>query len=345
MSHFCSKNFRYLISLLCLLTASPGVIRGQTTPIQVEYGIFIKKVVPDFKDGKFYAEFYWWIKFTNDSTQSTWSNEDIANIEYINAHESEIGSFANEVQEIKSIGPHRYYLTGYHQGDFYFNPNYTSYPFDEQVLNITVENSLVPKNELELVIDTASYIASKSSPRHYGLSKDLLDNKSINFNIDKSEITSETGIYNSNFGDPKFPAESQYSRINVSVIINRSFVPFITKLIIPLAIILFLVYFVFFIPADKIDIAAGLTVTSLLSAIAFQLSVNSDLPDIGYIIYIDKVFYSCYFLIAITMAQSLYTFYLDKTEIAEKVKLAKKIDILSRYLFPIIFVASIYLFA
>jgi hypothetical protein len=345
MPHFCSKNFRYLILFLILFTASSGVTLGQTTPIQVEYGIFIKKIVPDFKDGKFYSEFYWWIKFTNDSTKTGWTNDDVANIEYINAHESEIGSFADEVQEIKSIGPNRYYLTGYHQGDFYFNPDYTSYPFDEQVLNITIENSLIPENELELVIDTASFVASKSSPKHYGLSKDLLDNKSINFNIDKSEITSETGVYNSNFGDPEFPSESKYSRINVSVIINRSFVPFITKLIIPLAIILFLVYFVFFIPADKIDIAAGLTVTSLLSAIAFQLSVNGDLPDIGYIIYIDKVFYSCYFLIAITMAQSLYTFYLDKTEIPEKVKLAKRIDLISRYLFPIIFVASIYLFA
>ena len=108
MSHFCSKNFRYLILFLSLFTASSGVSLGQTTPIQVEYGIFIKKIVPDFKDGKFYSEFYWWIKFTNDRTQSGWTNEDIANIEYINAHESEIGSFANEVQEIKSIGTNRY---------------------------------------------------------------------------------------------------------------------------------------------------------------------------------------------------------------------------------------------
>ncbi len=345
MAPFYSKNLRYIILTIGLIIAVVAHAQNKPELIQVEYGIFVKKIVPDFKDGKFYSEFYWWIKFTNDSAQTGWSNDDIANIEYINAHESEIGSFGEEIQEIKTIGTNRYYYTGYHQGDFYFNPDYTSYPFDEQVLNITIENSLIPQNELKLVIDTASFIASQASPRHYGLSNDLLDMKSINFNIDKSEITSETGVYNSNFGDPEFPSESKYSRINVSVIINRSFVPFITKLIIPLAIILFLVYFVFFLPADKIDIAAGLTVTSLLSAIAFQLSVNGDLPDIGYIIYIDKVFYSCYFLIAISMAQSLYTFYLDKTEIPEKVKLAKRIDIVSRYLFPIIFVTSLYLFA
>ena len=322
-----------------------GQAQNKPEIIEVKYGIFIKKIVPDFKEGKFYSEFYWWIKFTNDTTTSEWSNEEISNLEYINAHQSAIGSFGEEIQEIKTIGPNKYYYTGYHQGDFYFNPDYSSYPFDEQVLNITIENSLIPQNELRLVIDTDSYKASKSSPSHYGLSNDLLDNKSINFNIDKSELTIETGLYNSNFGDPEFPSESKYSRINVSVLINRSFVPFITKLIVPLAIILFLVYFVFFIPSDKIDIAAGLTVTSLLSAIAFQLSVNGDLPDIGYIIYIDKVFYSCYFLIAIAMAQSLYTFYLDKTEIPKKVLLAKRIDVVSRFLFPIIFVGSMYLFA
>ena len=213
-----------------------------------------------------------------------------------------------------------------------------------QILNIAIENSLIPKDKLLLIVDTASFIASKSSTRNYGLSQDLLHVKNINFKISKSEISSMNGVYNSNFGDPDFPSETIYSRLNISIFIDRSFVPFITKLIIPLAIILFLVYFVFFLPAEKIDIAAGLTVTSLLSAIAFQLSINGDLPDIGYIIYIDKIFYSCYFLIAITMAQSLYTFYLDKTEIPKKVKLAQQIDVIFRYLFPIMFFSSIYIF-
>ena len=318
--------------------------QSYTSPIKVEYGIFIKKIVPDFKEGKFYSEFYWWIKFTNDSSQTGWTNDDIANIEYVNACDSKIGSFSEEVQEKKNIGTNRYYYTGFHQGDFFFNPDYSSYPFDVQILNIAIENSLIPKDKLLLIVDTASFIASKSSTRNYGLSQDLLHVKNINFKISKSEISSMNGVYNSNFGDPDFPSETIYSRLNISIFIDRSFVPFITKLIIPLAIILFLVYFVFFLPAEKIDIAAGLTVTSLLSAIAFQLSINGDLPDIGYIIYIDKIFYSCYFLIAITMAQSLYTFYLDKTEIPKKVKLAQQIDVIFRYLFPIMFFSSIYIF-
>jgi hypothetical protein len=302
-------------------------------------------MAPDFKEGMFYSEFYWWVKFTNDTTQSEWSNEEIMNLEYINAHETAVDAIASEVQEVKDLGNNQFYYTGFHQGDFYFNPDYSNYPFDEQIMQIIIENSIIPHEELIIRPDIESFAASNERPEVYGLSQDLMNNKAIHFNIAKSTIESTIGTYNSNFGDPEFEPISEYSRLNVSVLINRSFVPFITKLVIPLAIILFLVYFVFFIPADKIDIAAGLTVTSLLSAIAFQLSVNGDLPDIGYIIYIDKIFYTCYLLIALSMAESLYTFYLDKTEDPAKVLMAKRIDFWSRVVFPLTFILSLYLFA
>jgi hypothetical protein len=110
-------------------------------------------------------------------------------------------------------------------------------------------------------------------------------------------------------------------------------------------IILLLVYFVFYLPAEKIDIAAGLTVTSLLSAIAFQLAVSGELPEIGYIIYIDKIFYTCYLLIALTMAQSLVTFYLDDSGIESQKLKAKKIDLVFRFLFPLLFFTATILFA
>jgi len=338
---------KIIILLICFVYLKPMIAHSQEKKevVKVTYGLFIKKVVPNFREGTFYAEFYWWIKFKNDSTTSGWRNDDIINIEYVNACQSENGSGISEIQENKVIGKDEYYYNGYHQGDFYFNPDYTSYPFDTQSLNISIENTLIPASQLIFVIDTASFISSGAEKKYFGLSDDLLRAKSTNFNIAKSELTTLSGLYNSNFGDPDFPNQSSYSRVSVGIFISRSFIPFITKLIIPLAIILFLVYFVFFIPADKIDIAAGLTVTSLLSAIAFQLSVNSDLPEIGYIIYVDKVFYSCYFLIAISMAESLYTFYLDKSGDEKKMRLAERIDIASRFLFPVMFVASIYLFA
>ena len=99
-------------------------------------------------------------------------------------------------------------------------------------------------------------------------------------------------------------------------------------------------------PSDKIDTAAALTVTSLLSAIAFQSSINGDLPEIGYVIYVDKLFYISYFLIAVSMALSLWLFNLDlqSDNPANKEK-SRKILLLARIFFPLIFISAVILFA
>ena len=219
------------------------------------------------------------------------------------------------------------------------------YPLDIQKMEIQVEHVLLPIEELLFIPDTSSYTRSNQSPNFRGLSKNVLSKKNSVFNIFRSEVMVDTGKYNTDFGDPSFGPLSYYSRITSQINVNRSFSPYIAKLIIPLAIILALVYLVFFLPAEKIDIAAGLTVTSLLSAIAFQLSVSGDLPEIGYIIYIDKIFYTCYFLIAVSMVQSIITFYMDKTGDPKKVRQAEIIDILFRFLFPLLFIASLFFFA
>jgi len=309
-----------------------------------KYGILLKKIVPDFKEGTFYAEFYWWATFNNDSATSGYTNEDIMNLQYVNGSETANDAIATEVQETRDLGNNKYYYTGYHQGNFFFTPEFSKYPFDKQNLKIEIEHTLLLEDEISIQPDVESFKYSKMPNELFGISTDLLNNSTTSMKIYKSEIKSGNCIYNSNFGDPDFPAESKYSRLTFGVFLERNVTPYITKFFIPLGIILFLVYFVFFIPADKLDMAAGLTVTSLLSAIAFQFTINSDLPEIGYMIYVDKVFYLTYILIVLAMGESLLTFYLDLSENERRKNHAVKIDVYSRFLFPIIFIAFSYFF-
>jgi hypothetical protein len=338
---------KIILSLTCLLALSflTHQLNAKDEKIKVKFGLNIKKLVPDYKEGKFNTEFYWWMIFENDSTKSGLGNDVITNLEYVNAVDFPIEGFKAEIQEVREIGKNKFYYTGFHQGEFYFNPDFRMYPLDIQTLNISIENSILASNQYEIISDTTSYINSKQNRNFWGFSNDLLVNKNESYFFSNVDIQIGKGMYNTNFGDPDFDPISYYSRINTAITLNRSFIPYISKLLIPLIIILLLVYFVFYLPAEKIDIAAGLTVTSLLSAIAFQLAVSGELPDIGYIIYIDKIFYTCYFLIAITMAQSLITFYLDDSGIEKNVKKAKQIDVAFRYLFPILFLLSTILFA
>lgn len=321
-----------------------------STPIKVYYGVFIKKMIPDFSTGKFYCEFYWWTRFNKPNADSELSVDDILNLEYVNGIGSDAGTIKSEIQEqreIKSSNEIQIYATGFHQGDFYFNANYSKYPFDHQTLSILIENSIITKDKLIFIADTVSYVASKQNRNYFGLSEDILKSKTSNYYIKDTRIYTASGIYNSDFGDPDFKTLgfSEYARIGTDINIKRSIIPFVSKLFIPLLIILLLVYFVFYLPAEKIDIAAGLTVTSLLSAIAFQLSVSGNLPDIGYIIYVDKVFYLCYFLIALAMGESIWTFYLDRSGIESNIKRAIRIDLWARFIFPILYFSGVILLA
>ena len=339
------KKITLTLRCLLLLPFFTHTLFAKEEKVKVRFGIYIKKLVPDYKEGKFNTEFYWWMIFENDSTKTGISNDVITNMEYVNAVDFPIEGFKEEIQETREIEKNKFYYTGFHQGAFYFNPDFRMYPLDVQTLKISIENSLLPGNQFEISADTSSYINSKQSRHLWGFSNDLITNKNESYFFSKSDIEIGKGVYNSNFGDPEFDPISVYSRIDTTIKLNRSFVPYISKLLIPLMIILLLVYFVFYLPAEKIDIAAGLTVTSLLSAIAFQLAVSGELPDIGYIIYIDKIFYTCYFLIAITMAQALVTFYLDDSGIESQQLKAKKIDLVFRFLFPLLFLAATILFA
>lgn len=350
-SVFCQgRSFSRLLFVLTLAfiflfpQRSESQVRKDSA-IVVNYGIYLKKLVPNFKDGRFYAEFYWWAIFENDSSITGFSNDQIMNFEYINGYKNEVGVIRKEIEEVKNLGNSRFYYTGLHQGEFYFNPEFRMYPFDLQSLTIGIENSLIPINQLRFEPDSVSYLKTSKNRNFWGLSDELINTKNSSYNILKTEIFTSSNLYNTNFGDETLPAETYFGRISATVVLSRSIAPYISKILIPLVIILLLVYMVFFMPAKKIDIAAGLTVTSLLSAIAFQLSISGELPEIGYIIYVDKIFYTCYFLIAASMALSLYTYYLDASGVKEKRKLADRIDVICRIVFPLIFLLSLILFA
>ena len=337
------KQLLLVCSLLLSVFSTETV--SANAPIKIRFGIFVKKISPDFKESIFKTEFYWWIRFENDSNLTGISNKEILNLEYVNGVETGVDIFKDEIIEEREIFPNSFYFHGFHQGDFYFSPDFRMYPFDQQKLHISIENTLLPETDFIILADEESYSRSNQQAHLKGLSSDLINQERDSFSVLKSEILSGVGFYNTDFGDPEFSPVSNYSRIDTVVYLKRPIIPYISKLIIPLIIILLLVYYVFFLPPDKIDISAGLTVTSLLSAIAFQLAIGSELPDIGYIIYSDKVFYVCYFLIALSMAQSLYTYYLDVSGDEKKVRLAVNLDIIFRFIFPVLFFVPVILMA
>lgn len=294
--------------------------------IDARIGIYIKNLTVDQKNGEFYADLYWWLKLpaSLDSTQI----KEYAQLEFVNASEPE--NQLVETKRTKDI----IYITGSCKGMFKFEPEYHAYPIDVQRLPIIIESVNQPETYIRLIPDTVKN--GKSSSKLNGIDDEI---SVPSYKIVKAGYFNETKLYNSNFGDPDYSENMKYSRIVFNMDIKRESQSFILKILIPNLFLLAISYLVFFIPASQLEVAVGCTVTSLLASIALQLTINGNLPDIGYLTNADKLFHLFYLLITIALVQTVITFNLDKRG---NKNLARKLEVMGRFVFPAILLLGIF---
>jgi hypothetical protein len=300
-------------------------------PIKLFTGYYIKSLHINQKEQNAKIVFYFWLRTTLPKNETNYT--ELKNIEFLNADINEM-----TIHEERFING-EYYLSGMVVGDFQFNAEYKFYPFDKQKIKITMEHVNFEKSELIIVPDINSYTKSKIDINLRGVSKFL---NSYDVIIEKTSFESIEKKYNTDFGDPKITSNSStYSSMEYTLFVKRNFVPYAIKFMIPLIIVLCLSYLVFYIEADKLELASSLTVTALIAAIAFQWTISDDLPEIGYLTTVDKIYYLAYFLIMFAMVQTIWTYNLEKNNYK---RLSHFLEIFSRWIFPISFCLGVYYF-
>lgn len=299
--------------LLCLISIN------SESQIDGHIGIYVKNLSVYQRDGVFKADLYWWIKLPNVSNKKLL--KEYAKIEFVNGTE-----IINTIVEERDTSNY-YYVTGYYKGEFTFDPDYKNYPIDIQNLPIIIESVNLTEDYVHLVPDNN---ASTKSAFPIALEKDIVI---PGFSIVDADYEKQSKIYESDFGDPDFSSQAKYSRITCLIKIERDSTSFILKILIPNLFLLVITYLVFFIPARNLEVAVGCTVTSLLASIALQLTINSNLPDIGYLTNADKLFHLFYLLITLALVQTVLTFNLEKNG---KEVLSQRLEILGRIGFPIL---------
>jgi len=115
---------------------------------------------------------------------------------------------------------------------------------------------------------------------------------------------------------------------------------YVFKFIIPLLLIVFMSWIVFWI--DPTDYASQISVaiTSMLTLIAYQYLVGSSLPRVPYLTRLDELMFLSTAMVFITLVEVVITSVLTKRD---KVDLARKFDYHCRYIFPAIFLFIIIL--
>lgn len=104
------------------------------------------------------------------------------------------------------------------------------------------------------------------------------------------------------------------------------------KVFLPIALIVFMSWTVFWVDPKKIDAQLTVSSTAMLSLIAFLFSLSFTIPKISYLTKMDIFLYTSLIFIFLALLESIYT---SNLSMKGKYNAAKRTDQLSRYFFSI----------
>lgn len=274
-----------------LQTIRKGSFTPLTTPPssaqQVQVGFYPIAVYDlDLASNTFYADSYVWMRWTGDIDPT-------ASIEFTNMVE-EWGKLQEPLLEKPKTLPDgsKYQLLRV-EGRFAQPFSLIDYPLDHHNLTIQVEDTTHGINEIAYVID------QKSS----GISNNL---QIPGWKLSGWEGQTFEHAYGTNFGEME--QASNYSVASFTMAINRPISFFLWKLLLPLVIVVLAALVALLVNPEAIDARLALPLGSLLSAIFLQKSYVDTLPDLGYLVFMDKIYLLAYPLILLVLIRAIQAY-------------------------------------
>ena len=186
------------------------------------------------------------------------------------------------------------------------------YPLDEQDLPIEVEESKSSSSELVYDLDREAT----------GVDRRI---EIPGWVVSGSTSKVDEAVFETTFGDPRVAAGGErYTRMQLNLHIVRPTRGMIVKTVVPLAIVILITFGVFFVEPHMIDARLTLSVTALVSAVALHYSTTTELPEVGYLVLLDKVYILSYVVILGTCFTSIFAARFAENEQLEK---ARRLDL------------------
>jgi len=197
-------------------------------------------------------------------------------------------------------------------GDFSQPLDLHRFPADEQKLEILIVSGGNSPNEVNLIEESIEISEKLSIP----------DWDILGINLKKIEYKFL----------PNTPAdEGMLLEINA-----KRFVLFYAfKFLVPLLLIVFMSWIVFWIDPTSYSTQISISITSMLTLIAYQFLAVSSLPEVPYLTRMDIIMFLSTILVFASLIEVSITSILTQRN---KVELARSIDNYCKYIFPILFV-------
>ena len=282
--------------------ATPSVQAVDSTqrPEVVKVGLYLLSVY-DLNHGadSYLLDFYIWFNWTG-ATDPTKTFEFINMVDNSSATIERIGE---EPDILKDGSKYQIFRV---EGRFVEPSNFQDYPFDRQYLTVEIEDSTFGVKNRVYEIDAAnSRVDSEVWIPGWELVGLQSDNRS------KS--------YDSKFGSDSEP--SVYSRANFTLSVQRPPSVFYWKLFLPLAFILVAALAALILPPEDIDSRSALIGGGLLTTVFLQKTYSDLLPDIDYLVLMDKIYILAYLAIVLALVRVVYS-YIKARQLDESAEVA-----------------------
>ena len=284
------KHHIALIFILGFISSSLISRATGEKPDTVKVGVYVTSIHDiDFKQKEYAITFWLWLRYRNK------------NFDFVNNL---------EVPQAKTVD--KSFSTIDSSGDMVFmymklqcvmkdSWKIENFPFDQQKLRLSIENSQFDESSLVFVADTlGAHFDKRFTLRGW--------------TIDSCVIGSGRHLYETAFGVlGAEKQESQYSTFRVRLSIARSATGLFWKMFLGMYLAFFISFICFFIHADSMDSRFGLSVGSLFAVIGNKYIIDSALPESSSFTLVDMLHGITLFFILAVIAANAYSLRLIKS--------------------------------
>lgn len=267
-------------AVLLFLAASwrPAAAMGPA-PEVVKVGAYLNDIQNlDLKSHSYSVDVYLWFRWRDAKLDPG------ASAEFLNSYEQWGHTRAAEHEPPLRLPSGERYQLIREQGRFSRKFHLYDYPFDRQVLTVEFEDARLGMDRL---VYEAEAEGLSVNPRL----------ELPGFTIGRPRLTVQPQLYPTDFGDPKGKGREAFSRVRLEIPIQRPMATYSIKLLLPILCVVFCAALMFLFHPKYVDSRVGIGITALLTIVALQITLNDELPDISYLVLMDKVYLGAYLFV------------------------------------------------
>lgn len=279
-------------------TPQPPGEQGEATsadePAVVRVGALINDVQQlDLQSHSYAVDIYLWFKWDDPKIDPS------RTFEFLNPFElwGHIRQYSGVKPETLPSGTQ--YSSVHVQGKFNTKLPLEKYPFDTQNLVVTLEDKTKDETGLVYVPDHDPIAVSS-------------DITIPGWDIGEASLDVVSNQYPTNFGDPR-TGDATYSRVVIGLPVTRPAGTYSLKLLLPMLLVALTAALALSVHPRYVEGRIGIGITALLTLVALQLTSSSGLPDVNYLILLDKLYILSYAFVVLTMVVIVRNSWVDAT--------------------------------